>query len=350
MDSEQNKENKKQTQLNWWFILIVSIFPPTILAVVFCKKAREIVKLTPDSLDKQNLFWIAILLPIFSFVLFGIVAWYGTELDGSWQGYNKFLEISKLPLGILAFSPIFGVFVSNIHRTIQTKEQIERTEDQIKITKLKNNFDSFNSHMKIICDELKEFKVEFLSCEYTIKSRMKLYRDIFKKSSVLVGANNSISNNFIIELDKLYGNLYKHSTSYLMNFHINSDETIIRYVGNETRINKIIYDIHDSIIYLFEHFGLEQENYKYLDFTYDYDKDENYHQLNIMHNIWEALREIDKFIEKLLYSIGYDFSIENEFTQNFYGKYMIRKQLGQASVKYDKDVKWRDYHQLNKCL
>lgn len=339
MDIEQNKENKKQKRLNWWFILMVCIFPPTILVVVFCKKARGIIKLTPDSLDKQNLFWIAILLPIFSFVLFGIIAWYGTELDGSWQGYNKFLEISKLPLGILAFSPIFGVFVTNIHRTIQTKKQIERTEEQIKITKSKNNFDSFNSHMKIICDELKEFKVEFLSCEYTIKSKIKLYRDIFERSSVLAGANNSISNDFIVELDKLYGDLYKNSTIYLMNFHINSDETIIRYVENEMKINKVIYDIHDSIIYLFEHFSLEQENFKHLNFTYDYDKGKNYHQLNIMYNIWEALQEIDKFIEKLLYSIGYDFSIESEFTKTFYGTYMIRKQLGLASVKYGKDVK-----------
>ncbi|EMB3080659.1 hypothetical protein EX227_03435 [Providencia rettgeri] len=297
---------------------------------------KRLVSLNEENLAKQPIFWIGIILPL---VIAGWVEYQMILLNPdllSFKKLDEFFKSSSSALYISALIPTLGVIIANIHRTIQTKNQIEKTEEQINITKLKNNFDSFNSHMKIICDELKEFKVNLLSCEYVIKSRMKLYQDIFNESSPLAGASNSISNEFIRNLDKLYGDLYTHSTSYLMDFHINSDEIIIDYLENKTKINKIIYNIHDSIFYLFEHFGLAQENYKYLDFTYD--NGENYNQLNIMHNIWEVLQEIDEFIEKLLYSIGYDFSIEKEFTQNFYGTYMIRKQLGRTSIKYEEDI------------
>ncbi|WP_272682777.1 hypothetical protein [Providencia sp. PROV119] len=132
MDSEQSK-------LNWKFITFGSVFP--LIIPFFREKAR----ITPVSLDKQNLFWIAIFSPIVYFFLLGCIAWSGTEIDRSWNGFNKFLEISKLPLGILALSPIFGVFVSSVHRTIQTEKQIIVTEN-------KNNSDYFKMRYERIKD------------------------------------------------------------------------------------------------------------------------------------------------------------------------------------------------------
>lgn len=310
--------------------LIIFLFLGAFFSLLYTDK----LKLNDESLDKQPLFWFAVLSPIVLFLIFGVIIWKDYIPDLSKAGLDKFAEISKFPLAVLALSPIFGVIVSNVHRTIQTEKQIEKTEEQINITKLKNNFDSFNSHMKIICDELKEFKVTLLSCEYVIKSKMKLYRDIFDKSSDSHGVNNTISDSFISELDKLHGNLYQQAGEYLSELYFNTDNGILIYEENKETIDRHVYGIHDNIIYLFEHFSLFQENYTFLDLTYD--KSEGYNQLNIMNNIWKVLNEINIFIERFLYSIGYNFSLENEFTKNFYGSYMVRKALGQNAIEYKK--------------
>ncbi|HHR6078921.1 TPA: hypothetical protein ACS7ZY_001263 [Providencia alcalifaciens] len=310
--------------------LIISLFLGAFFILLYTNK----LKLNDESLDKQPLFWFAVLSPIVLFLIFGVITWKDYMPDLSKAGLDKFAEISKFPLAILALSPIFGVIVSNVHRTIQTEKQIEKTEEQISITKSKNNFDSFNSHMKIICDELKEFKVTLLSCEYVIKNKMKLYRDIFDKSSDLHGVNNTISDGFISELDNLHGNLYQQAGEYLSELYFNTDNGVLIYEENKEIIDHHVYGIHDNIVCLFEHFRLFQENYTFLDLTYD--KSEDYNQLNIMNNIWKVLNEINIFIERFLYSIGYDFSLENEFTKNFYSSYMVRKALGQNAIEYKK--------------
>lgn len=293
---------------------------------------KRLVSLNEENLAKQPIFWIGIILPL---VIAGWVEYQIILLNPdllSFKKLDEFFKSSSSALYISALIPTLGVIIANIHRTIQTKNQIEKTEEQMNITKLKNNFDSFNSHMKIICDELKEFKVTLLDSEYTIKNKMKIYRDIFENSSSKNGVNNIISNNFITKLDVLYADLYKHSGAILSDLFFNIDEEKLNYYENEDRINSYVYNIHDSIIYLFEHLDLYQDNYKYLDLSFD--KSESYNQLNVMYNIWKVLNEIHIFIERFLYSVGYDFSLESEFAKNFYSTYMIRKNLGLQSVKY----------------
>lgn len=301
------------------------------------KPIKRLVSLNEDNLAKQPVFWIGIISPfiVASWVEYRIILLHPDLL--SFENIKELFDKSAPALYTSALTPTLGILISNIHRSIQTKKQIERSEEQINITKSKNNFDSFNSHVKIICDELNGFKVTLLSCEYVIKNKMKLYRDIFDKSSGVHGVNNTISENFISNLDKLHSNLYQKSGEYLSSLYFNNDYRVLIYKENKELIDEYIYNIHDEIIYLFEHFSLFQENYKFLDFTID--NSEGYNQLNIMNNIWKVLNEINIFIERFLYSIGYDFSLENEFTKNFYSTYMLRKTLGQNSVEYKKNNK-----------
>ncbi len=263
MDIEQNNENKKQTQLNWWFIAIGSILPITI---PFIKYFREQAKITPVSLDKQNLFWIAIFAPIVYFFLLGCIAWSGTEIDRSWNGFNKFLEISKLPIGILALSPIFGVFVSNVHRTIQTEKQISATEKQITIAEAKSLSDSFYAHYKFITEELEriEFRIEFPDGEIVLKnvSTRYLYNRFFKNANHKNGAPDeadhdtnwflrdifhSFSCQYIDEelWDNVFAGYHKIKAQVLKSTYTDSEEKIKRLfisVLNELNFDSTIFE------------------------------------------------------------------------------------------------------------
>lgn len=222
-------EQKEQIQLNWLFIAFIIIFFPIIIllaifvilikliaslfsfftkkstksieeSVPFYKKIWKSLKLTSDSLDKQNLFWIAIITPIIYFVIIGVIAWMGTDVNVNYQGFNKFLEISKLPLGILALSPILGVIVSNIHRTIQT-------EKQILVTEQKNISDSFYSHYKFITDEFKDISFSMKVLDEDIKiesiSAHSTYRKFFKDANPKQGAPDKADKESIEYLSKI---------------------------------------------------------------------------------------------------------------------------------------------------
>ncbi|WP_272657041.1 MULTISPECIES: hypothetical protein [unclassified Providencia] len=243
MSIEQSKQNENQTQLNWWFITIGSIVP---IMIPFIKYFREQAKITPDSLDKQNLFLIAIFAPIVYFFLLGYVAWDGTEIDRSWNGFNKFLEISKLPLGILALSPIFGVFVSNVHRTIQTAKQISTAERQIAVAEVKNISDSFYSHNKYIIDEFSSlsFRVKILNEDVNIKSPNKLYKKVFKKSSIKKGMNDEVDVNYLSVTGDNLG-LLKSSIKNIMK-SINENEFIFNDKLNSELI-KLMSEIRKII-------------------------------------------------------------------------------------------------------
>lgn len=94
-----------------------------------------------EPLTHQQLFKAAIIIPIVSFLMIGFICWREYELKLDADGFNKFIEISKLPLGLLSLSIPFGVVVNNIHRTIQTDKQIKEAER-------KNKADGFYSHRK----------------------------------------------------------------------------------------------------------------------------------------------------------------------------------------------------------
>lgn len=173
--------------------LIISLFLGAFFSLLYTDK----LKLNDESLDKQPLFWFAVLSPIALFLIFGVVIWKDYIPDLSKAGLNKFAEISKFPLAILALSPIFGVIVSNIHRTIQTKKQIQ-------VTEVKNISDGFYAHNKFILEEFKSIteKNDGNNIELSIISPNILYKKIYDKSTLSNGANNNVSTEFLAELER----------------------------------------------------------------------------------------------------------------------------------------------------
>ncbi|WP_341261715.1 hypothetical protein WKC58_02800 [Morganella morganii] len=163
----------------WW---VIGFFFSLILFFFFFKKIPSIVfkilkkynlLLNSDSLHSQRLFQLAISLPLFSSLYFMIwLGWdYPPRLDST--GFNAFLNIQKFPLGILALSPILGVFVVYAHRSLQTEKQIKTAEEQLTIARKqistaetqlqeaqnKNKVDIYFSRRRFIIEQLKDISL-----------------------------------------------------------------------------------------------------------------------------------------------------------------------------------------------
>ncbi len=160
------------------------------------KGTREVsFEIKSDSLDKQYLFWLGIIVPIGIFFYLEYFVFLSNEINFDSGGFSVFFNESKLPLGVLALSPIFGVIVSNIHRTIQTEKQIQ-------VTEIKNISDSFYSHKKYIIEEFNTIKVahEIIENDIIIELPNKLYKKLYHKSTVANGFNESIDQDYLQSL------------------------------------------------------------------------------------------------------------------------------------------------------
>ncbi|MEY0880788.1 hypothetical protein AB7194_11105 [Providencia stuartii] len=164
------------------------------------KGTREVsFEIKSDSLDKQYLFWLGIIVPIGIFFYLEYFVFLSNEISFNSTGFKAFFDESKLPLGVLALSPIFGVIVSNIHRTIQT-------EKQIAVTERKNIADSFYSHNKYIVEEFKLIKEESVAFDiaFQISFPNKLYKIIYKESSIKDGGNEDVSYFFVSRINSYF--------------------------------------------------------------------------------------------------------------------------------------------------
>lgn len=173
-------------------------------------------ELTPANLFRQKLFWFSIGFPVFSFLYFGVFAWWGKTPVLNAHGYARFYEISKFPLMLLASSVPLGAIVNNIHRTIQTENQLLRTEHQIELVKVKNKSDSFYAHQKsyadifktvpsfIVSREFVEHDEEKKYIELSISHPYILYMNIFTKSSIDEGYSKVVSSLFMGRVQEYY--------------------------------------------------------------------------------------------------------------------------------------------------
>ncbi|MDX6734447.1 hypothetical protein SI516_01970 [Yersinia kristensenii] len=119
----------------------------TIFAIFYYSKWFE---LNDRNLFSQPLFICSILLPFYFFLLFGCWAWKNHCLDLTSDGFTNFLNISKLPLVILASSVPLASIINNIHRTIQT-------ESQIQASSVKNKADAYYSHLKLFIETISSY-------------------------------------------------------------------------------------------------------------------------------------------------------------------------------------------------
>ena len=130
-------------------------------------------------LSSQGLLWLSIFCPLLYFVALGIVAWQGYEILITGDGINTFFSISKLPLAMLSLAIPLSVLVSRFHATKQTAEQI-------KITRLKNNLDLFNSHRNELFSYFSQIgEVNYLDC-FTAKFKVhpRVHKNFFNGSPV----------------------------------------------------------------------------------------------------------------------------------------------------------------------
>ncbi|MCD5885046.1 MULTISPECIES: hypothetical protein [Klebsiella] len=177
-------------------------------------------ELNAQNLLKQPLFIASIIVPLQMFILYGLWAWDGHSIDFTSKGFNNFLDISKLPLLILASSVPLAAIINNIHRTIQTESQIEKTQNQINLVIEKNKTDSYYSHLKSYSDifqTLPKFKLSrlkknedaFEEIELSVVHPYTLYKNIFKSSSINNGYSTIVNDEFITSSQNLYNNINK---------------------------------------------------------------------------------------------------------------------------------------------
>ncbi len=92
-------------------------------------------------LIEQGLLWFSMLVPFLYGTAAGIIIWSDYSLSLTPEGLSTFTKISVIPLALFSLSLPLTVLASRFHATAQTA-------NQIKITKYKNNVDSFYSHRK----------------------------------------------------------------------------------------------------------------------------------------------------------------------------------------------------------
>jgi len=128
-------------------------------------------------LSSQGLLWLSILCPFLYFITLGGITWQDYEISITSAGINTFFSISKLPLAILSIIIPLSVLVSRFHATKQTAEKI-------KITRLKNNLDLFNSHRNELFSYFTQIgEINFLDCfvaKYKVHPRV--HKNFFKGS------------------------------------------------------------------------------------------------------------------------------------------------------------------------
>ncbi|WP_272576936.1 hypothetical protein [Providencia sp. PROV274] len=164
---------------------------------------KRLISLNDENLAKQPIFWVGTILPLIvaSWVEYQIIL-LNPELLSLGSVSNLFTK-SAPALYISALTPTLGVIISNIHRTIQTKKQIQ-------VTEVKNISDSFYAHNKYIIEEFNAFKFEvnWYDDDITISAPNKLYKKIFDKSNIKNGMNDEIS--------EVYLHLVKNDLSWLI--------------------------------------------------------------------------------------------------------------------------------------
>lgn len=132
-----------------WGKLAIHIAAPVAIPAVlllifssgsFLNRALQLVSLkSSESLIKQRLFWLSLMVPTCLFLSFGFICWQGYELSLTPSGVDTFLKISTLPLALLSSSIPLGVVVASFHSTQQTAEQIKSAAH-------KNSLDSYYAH------------------------------------------------------------------------------------------------------------------------------------------------------------------------------------------------------------
>jgi len=194
------------------------------------EKVRFSLTLHPElGLLKQGLLWLVIIAPVNYFVVTGYLAWKDYNVLLTAQGFQKFLEISVLPLGLLSLTIPLSILVSRLHATEQSAKQIE-------IVSLKNNLDTYRSHRQELFSYFEQIgETDYLSCvKVNFKVHPRLHTNFFKGSP---GQGLPLPNEVAFKdieselstarwgIDATIRDVNKHMT---LSFYLNACSTIFR--------------------------------------------------------------------------------------------------------------------------
>ncbi|WP_431138591.1 hypothetical protein [Enterobacter mori] len=209
----------------------ISLFVPPLLYLLLLIVIISLVvryfdiKLNHKPLYKQGLFILSIALPLYSFLFFGFFCWRDYTPEFSQIAFDNFLQISKLPMLILATTVPLTAVVNNMHRTKQTEKQISNTEQQIAQTNNRNNINDYYSHHKTITERLEkithqEIGISFPngSTEYksfTIAYTNKLYTLVFPNSTIENGPQLIPCEAFIEKIKQQWNEIKMNLTLYI---------------------------------------------------------------------------------------------------------------------------------------
>src|SRR5699024_8970624 len=102
------------------FVSIVLLAAPILHLLYKRFFLKEKGELDHNALIRQPLFWAAICWPLAAFFFFGGFVWEGKVWQLDSDGYQNFIDSSKLPLALLALSGPFVAIVVSMHRSVQT--------------------------------------------------------------------------------------------------------------------------------------------------------------------------------------------------------------------------------------
>ncbi|HHQ4775554.1 TPA: hypothetical protein ACSP84_003395 [Aeromonas veronii] len=162
--------------------------------------------LNPEKgLEEQPLFWVAIISPLILALTLGTPVWIDYSLSFNELAYSKFLEISKLPIGLCSLAIPFGVLVGKLHGAKQTAIQIQNTKRQILNTEQDNrtklylsHFEHFSKHIDLIeASLIRRYSKILDENTTTIVNKLALYKEIYPENSIIDGLK-PISEHFFI--------------------------------------------------------------------------------------------------------------------------------------------------------
>lgn len=157
-------------------LLLASIILTITIGTGGWKKDRWVSTFTlhpEQGLAQQGLLWLSILVPFFYGAGAGLIVWNDYTLSLTTEGLTNFIKISPLPIALFSLALPLSILISRLHATAQTA-------NQIRLTRYKNNIDSFYSHRKELFSYFQQIgEVNFLDCitaKYNLHPRIhKIY-------------------------------------------------------------------------------------------------------------------------------------------------------------------------------
>ncbi len=126
-----------------------------------------------EHLLDTRMFRLVIIGPIAVAFFLTIIALSGADVttDWSFDGFNEFVDLFKLPIGVAGLSIPLGALVASHHRSVQSASQITAQESQ-------NIFSNFLKHKEYFGKYLDEEKI--LSGDFSFRAKdKKLYQALF---------------------------------------------------------------------------------------------------------------------------------------------------------------------------